>query len=197
VPAGVFGEAMAPSGIAWGVDAETWSETYEAAGLKAIARHSTGQALGAIIENRSSNGIGLRVSMPDHLNDLGIDCQGRLVTTGGIGVSGPSKDGAREAYAALASEHVIQDMGDSHLSSGAARIDLDEIFLEKVTIDDKNPMRVMVTFYGPHGSYYVERSRTGFDVIEDSGSDAEFSWFVIAKRKGLEDKRLELADVPQ
>ncbi len=93
------------------------------------------------------------------------------------------------------STNFFEDFGIGKLKNGKAHIELDKDFLKIVTIDDEHPMLVFVQPYGPCNGLYVVRGKTGFDVIElnNGKSNIEFGWRVIAKRKGFEDKRLELA----
>jgi hypothetical protein len=174
VPAGVFGEAVATSGIAWGVDAETYSGTYKSAGLKAIARSATGQAFGAHVVNNSSSGTGLLVQMPSD-SDLGILCEGRIEATGSISVKA-RKGAASNAYALLAASEAVFDMGDARLVGGRAAVAMTTDFAA-IAADS---VRYLVTFYGPHGSYYVVPGDGGFEIIEETGSDSPFSWFAFS-----------------
>jgi hypothetical protein len=77
--------------------------------------------------------------------------------------------------------------GESKLNDGKCVLELDPKWLAGVTIDSKHPMQVWITFYGQHGEYYVERSMTGFTLIDQSGSNAAFGWKVEARQKGYED----------
>ena len=52
-------------------------------------------------------------------------------------------------------------------------------------------MSVFITLYGPHGDYYVERGRTGFTLIDPSGSNTTFGWKVEARQKGYENRYLD------
>lgn len=81
--------------------------------------------------------------------------------------------------------------GEARLTNGRARINLDPTFLATVTINSANPLRAYVTFYGPHGAFYVERDATGFTVVDRSGGQAPFSWKIEAKQKGYENTYLE------
>jgi hypothetical protein len=77
--------------------------------------------------------------------------------------------------------------GESRMTSGMCIIELDPKWLAGVTIDDKHPMQVWITFYGPHGEYYVERGLDGFTVHESTASHATFGWKVEARQRGYED----------
>jgi len=95
---------------------------------------------------------------------------------------------------AIESAHALfmDDEPSARLVSGRCRVNLSSKFLATVTVNGKYPLAVNVTFYGRHsGEWYVERDATGFNVIDPSGSDAEFSWQVIARQRDYEDIYLE------
>ena len=77
--------------------------------------------------------------------------------------------------------------------NGQTHIELDALFLETVTIDAANPMKVFVQLEGDCNGVYVSKGTTSFDVFElKSGtSNVPFSYRVVAKRKGFENKRLD------
>ena len=59
-------------------------------------------------------------------------------------------------------------------------------------------MKVFVQLEGDCKGVYVQKGATGFDVIELQGgnSNVSFSYRVVAKRKGYEDQRLPIMNVP-
>lgn len=65
------------------------------------------------------------------------------------------------------------------------------MFLETVTIDERNPLKVFVQLENEESSgLRVRRGLTGFDV-ENGTSKSSFWYRVVAKRKGFESKRLD------
>src|ERR1041385_2510155 len=80
------------------------------------------------------------------------------------------------------------DRGEAQLVNGACHVDFNPKWLAGVTIDDAHPMQVTITaYYGPHGGReYVERTTSGFTLIDPSGSNARFGWKVEAGQKGYE-----------
>lgn len=88
--------------------------------------------------------------------------------------------------------------GEGRMTDGVAHVQLDPKWLAGVTIDEEHPMQVWITFYGPHGNYYVERanSNNGFKVVDPSGSNAAFGWKVEARQKGYEDVYLDRKPQP-
>jgi hypothetical protein len=90
-------------------------------------------------------------------------------------------------------ENWFEDFGEGALVNGRCHIELDPLFLETVTIDEQNPMKVFVELSGRCHDTYVERGTTGFDVVgqDDGTSAAGFCYRVVSKRKGYEAKRLD------
>ncbi len=101
--------------------------------------------------------------------------------------------GRRLMYAIESPGVWFQDSGSARLDGAATRIDLDPVFLETVSIDERHPMQVSVTLTGPSPGVFVEKGLDHFIVRELPGGDAQacFDWRVAAKRRGLEDKRLD------
>ena len=85
------------------------------------------------------------------------------------------------------------DRGEGLLVNGPCHVELNPKWLAGVTIDDTHPMQVTITaYYGPHGGQeHVQRAKTGFTLIDPSGSNAMFGWRVEAHQKGYEDRYLD------
>jgi hypothetical protein len=102
--------------------------------------------------------------------------------------------GLRKVYCDESTEVFFFDRGKAQLKDGQVTVYLDPMFLETVTIDDNNPMRVRLTLTDDcKGIYVSQKTANSFTVKEIDGgkSDATFNWEVAAKRKGFEDRRLE------
>ncbi len=101
--------------------------------------------------------------------------------------------GRRLFYCVESPEVWFEDFGGGRLVHGEARIELDPVFLESVTISEQHPMRVFITMKGESMPVWVEHGRDHFVVHESLGglSGAEFDWRVVAKRKDLESRRLD------
>lgn len=88
----------------------------------------------------------------------------------------------------------VEDFGEGQLQNGRCNIDLDPLFLETVTIDDANPMKVFITPDDPVcKGVAVIRGEAGFEVVElhDGVGNSPFVYRVVAKRKGFEENRLD------
>ena len=76
--------------------------------------------------------------------------------------------------------------------NGRCHIDLDPVFLETVTIDDVNPMKVYVTPNGSLGDWWVEKGDNDFSLVaHDAFDGTRFDYRIVAKRKGFESNRLD------
>lgn len=107
--------------------------------------------------------------------------------------------GQRLVYTMESPEVWFEDVGSGVLQNGVARIDLDPIFLETVTVDERHPLRVFVTLTGDCSGVFVEKGADHFIVRELGGgrSNASFDYRVMAKRVGFEDTRLqEFSEAP-
>ena len=105
----------------------------------------------------------------------------------------------RKLYCEEATEIWFSDYGTFHLVNGKATIRLDDIFLNTVSIDGNNPMKVFIQMNSESKPVFVNKGMTSFDVIETNGgsSNAGFDYRIVAKRRGYEAKRLELVELPK
>ncbi len=112
-----------------------------------------------------------------------------------------TRAGRRTLMASESPEAWIDDYGSGEIVNGKAHIDLDPLYLDCVTINEKHPMKVFVQLTSPMSNqFYVKKGTTGFDVIV-TGEGAEsvsatFDYRVVAKWKGYEHVRFEVAEEP-
>jgi hypothetical protein len=100
--------------------------------------------------------------------------------------------GARALYAEEATEVWFTDYGFGKLTNGRAWVPLDVTFGEAVSLDE--PYHVFLAAYGDAELYTARRTFSGFEVVLcDGDPSTEFSYRIIAKRKGFERARLERA----
>lgn len=104
--------------------------------------------------------------------------------------------GRRFVYVVESPEVWFEDFGQGTLVGGSVEIELDPIFLETVTIDERHPMRVFVSHTSPSPGTWVEPGQTSFVVRELPGGTGitSLQWRVLAKRKHLESVRFERAE---
>jgi hypothetical protein len=182
---GVFGTATSSQGFTYGGRFESFSPSGR--GVHGEATATTGQNYGVYGKSNSTDGYGVYYA-------------------GGIGGSSlmrnmvRTQQGPVELYAQQATENWFEDFGEGQLQKGTCYIDLDPLFLETVTIDADNPMKVFITPDDPAcKGVAVVRGRTGFEVIElhNGVGNSQFAYRVVAKRKGFEDKRLDYCKAAQ
>jgi hypothetical protein len=116
-----------------------------------------------------------------------------LVCTGGSkSAVVKTSEGPTALFCMESPEVWFEDIGGGRLVDGKAHIEIDPIFLQTVTIDDDNPMRVFIQPNGESNGLIVIKGKTGFDVFEQNGgtSNIEFDYRILAKRKYFEKDRL-------
>jgi len=193
------------TGIYGAADIGFDSDMMEAIGVYGYARNIDtfhGWAYGGYFTN-SSDGNGDHFAAycysPDGTGvygqgaDLGIYYSGGLAGTGTKSCVVKTSRGPTLLYCQESPESWFEDFGEGQLQGGRAHIELDALFLETVTIDAANPMKVFVQLEGDCNGVFVSKGLTGFDVIElgNGTSSAPLSYRVVAKRSGFEDKRLD------
>jgi hypothetical protein len=181
----IYGEATAPSGIAYGGRFQAASPSGR--GLYGLAASTSGSPIGVYGACNSTLGFG-------------------VYYTGGLAGTGPkscvvrTSEGPTLLYCQESPECWFEDFGEGRLANGRAHVELDPLFLETVTIDESNPMKVFVQLHDETcRGVAVKKGRTGFDVVElqNGRSSGTFDYRVVAKRKGYEGDRLELCAAAQ
>ena len=126
-------------------------------------------------------------------NNIGVYYSGGLAGTGTKSCVVKTSRGPTLLYCQESPENWFEDFGQGQLVNGRAHIMLDNLFLETVTIDAADPMKVFVQLEGDCKGVYVSKGANSFDVIElnHGTSNVPFSYRVVAKRKGFENMRLE------
>ncbi len=157
---------------------------------------SSGNGSPALVANTDGSGWAAKFSATSP-GGLGV----LISTTGGQGlqVIGGAKnavvgtsDGARALYTEESTEVWFTDYGFGRLENGRAFIALDPTFAETVSLE--GAYHVFVQTYGDADVYVARRTGTGFEVVRRSGDrQVEFSYRVVARRKGFEARRLERA----
>jgi hypothetical protein len=100
--------------------------------------------------------------------------------------------GERRMHAEESAEVWFTDYGFGELRDGFARISLDPTFKETVDLDER--YHVFVQAYGDADLYVMNRTSGGFEVrVRDGAPDVEFSYRVVAKRRGFGRERMPLA----
>jgi hypothetical protein len=128
------------------------------------------------------------------LGGYGVYSAGNFAASGSKSCVVETSQGPTLLYCQESPENWFEDFGEGQLVNGRIHVDLDRLFLETVTIDEANPMKVFVQLHdeASHG-VAVRKGASGFDVVEleNGRSNGTFDYRVVAKRKGFENKRLD------
>lgn len=215
----VWGNARGQSGVTTGVWGTTNSSAGGARGVMGLASATAGETYAVVGENASpagwaaafnsaGNGVWIgtargREALGVNLGDVVVD-EGNLVVGGNVAVGGnssvggsksavvPTEDGSRLLYTEESAEVWFTDYGFGSLVDGTAQVAIDSIFAQTVNLDE--PYHVFVQIYGDADVYVTNRTAAGFEVrLREGDPTSEFSYRIVAKRKGFEDQRLEPA----
>lgn len=117
---------------------------------------------------------------------------GNQSATGSKNAVVATSSGARLLHAEESSEVWFSDHGFGKVENGRAWIAIDPIFAETVSLE--RAYHVFIEEYGDAELYVSKRTSTGFEVKLSRGQqDVEFSYRLMAKRRGFEDRRLDRA----
>ncbi len=101
-----------------------------------------------------------------------------------------TSQGSRALYSEEATEVWFSDYGFGRLKDGQVAVHIDALFAETVNLEE--PYHVFVQPYGDAELYVTERTAGSFQVRLRAGDpEVEFSYRIVAKRRGYEDTRLE------
>ncbi len=154
---------------------------------------STSRALYARAESDSSytgyfdarNGHGVYITTPTGKTGLSVagGTKNAVVRVG---------EEARLMYSEEATGVWFADYGFGRLEDGVAVVAIDPAFAEAANLDE--PYHVFVEPYGPAHLYVVRRTPAEFEVRAlDGRADVEFSFRVVARRRGYEHERMRPA----
>ena len=132
--------------------------------------------------------------LSDAPSGYGVYYSGGLAGTGSKSCVVETSQGPTLLYCQESPENWFEDFGDGQLVDGRCHVELDPLFLETVTIDATNPLNVFLQPQDPEcEGLAAVASFTGFDAIElrHGTSNGRFTYRVVGKRKGFEDKRLD------
>ncbi len=176
---GVYGEATITTGPSYGGIFRSCSSS--GYGVHGWSTTSTGTAYGVYGSASSPSGYAVYAS-------------GDFAASGDKSCVVKTSQGPTLLYCQESPECWFEDFGEGQLVNGRSHIDLDPLFLETVTINDTNPIKVFVEVEAEYcNGVAIKRGPTGFDVVERHGgrTSSPFWYRVVAKRKGFESKRLD------
>lgn len=115
-----------------------------------------------------------------------------LTVTGSKNAIVPTSAGATLINAYETAEYYFGDIGEGTTDKKCvAQITIDPLFLE--TINTSVPYQVFVSAYD-NATVWVESRTANLFVVKSSKPNTKFCWELKAKRKGYEEKRLEVDD---
>jgi hypothetical protein len=193
---GVSGRSTGGSLAGYGVSG---SSSGKNAGVGGFNTDST-VGLAAGVYGFSTEGYGV-YGQTGSPHSYGVYSAGNAFVDGEIFTSGSCKLGCTRtrhvaAFAARTSQPTIDDVGETALRDGAARVALAADFAN--TIDLSKPYVVMLTPEGDAALYVASRTASGFEVRQVGGgrSSIAFAYRIVAKPYGSEDQRLPFQSVP-
>ena len=205
---GVYGSSYGDAG--WGVTGWAWG--INGFGVRGVGNSSNGTgvwgdaaASGMGVYGKSAGGTGvygenlygnIGVYGTTSTGPYGIYCSGNFGASGTKSCIVRTSKGPAKLYCQESPENWFEDFGEGQLSEGRCQIELDPLFLETVTINGQNPMKVFIQLNDNCNGTFVKRGQTGFEVVElqEGTSNAHFTYRVLAKRKGYENTRFEISE---
>ncbi|MBI4581952.1 MAG: hypothetical protein HY718_19800 [Planctomycetes bacterium] len=156
---------------------------------RAVRGHATGSAwAGYFTAAGGSAGKGVYISVPAGNAGLNVasGTKNAVVTT---------SSGARLMYTEESAEVWFTDYGFGRLQDGRATVAINRTFAETVDLTQPYHVFMQVNDLNSTGVGVVNKTPASFEVGELQGgkSDAEFSYRIVAKRRGYEQARLERA----
>ncbi len=160
-----------------------FTTTSSAGNAHALEVRNTGGGWTAYIQGTGGASKGLFVSSPT----VGLQ------VTGSKNAVVNTTDGARALYCEEASEVWFTDYGFGKINGNSVIITFDNKFLE--TVNTNEPYHVFLQSYGEAEFYVSKRTPTSFEVRVRGNelASSEFSFRIVAKRRGYESMRLERA----
>lgn len=206
--AGVWGYGMGSNNMDYGVSGS--SHATSGRGVYGTANHTSGQNYGVYGKTSSTAGKAV-YGWADATTGLnfggyfgtaspsgyGVWYTGGLAGTGSKSCVVRTFQGPTLFYCQESTECWFEDFGEGKLINGVSHIELDPLFVDAVTIDENNDLKVFVQLHDRNcKGVAVEKGRSGFDVVELNGgrSDGTFDYRVVAKRKGFETRRLDYCE---
>lgn len=211
--AGVFGWGEVGSGRVYGVWGETNSGTDYVSGVNGVNTSTTGVTRGVIgdVKSTTAGAAGVLGAAPNTGAVRGVmgfchSTTGYAIYSDGNFAVAPGyaknaivevSTGTVKLYSQESPEVWFEDFGEGQLNGGKVHVELDPLFLETVTINEQYSMKVFVQLNDECEGVFVKRGTKGFDVIElnNGKSNANFTYRIVAKRKGFETKRLDKTEV--
>jgi hypothetical protein len=165
-----------------------------------VGGFSSASAAGASgVYGQSENGFGV-YGFSVSSSGYGLFSQGNVFVQGEIFTSGSCHSGCsrtrkQASFGARTSQPTIDDVGESALREGIARVALAPDFAN--AIDASKPYVVLLTPEGDASLYVANRTASGFEVRQIGGgrSSVAFAYRIVAKPYGVSDERMPFKTV--
>ncbi len=209
--AGVYGISYAKTGVSAGVWGESNSSNTSAAGTIGKNNAETGDTRGVWGEVKSVDGVGIfgRNGLDTADTTVGHFENGRnnfanilewyngvlygIRSGGSLATTMNTQQGDVSLFATVSPDSWVEDYGEGALVKGKVHIALDPTFLSGIAVTPSQPFKVFIQPTGKTPGMFVQRSTTGFDVVEQNNGkgNASFTYRIVAKRKGYENARFQ------
>ena len=176
---GVYGSSGSDAAASAGVRGDNFSPAMGGKGVYGYSKNGHG-----VYGRTDAEGSGYR----------GVYFSGGLSGSGDKNCVVRTEEGPKLLYSQESPEVWFEDFGISKLIYGKAEVKLREDFIEVVTINKEHPFLVFIQPYSPIEGLKIERKNDRFILTSENSSDKEieFAYRLVAKRKGFENKRLDL-----
>ncbi|MCB9768743.1 MAG: hypothetical protein H6752_11155 [Candidatus Omnitrophica bacterium] len=165
-------------------------------GGDALLGYTIGSGNGVYGETAGSGWAGYFVGSGGSSKGVHIETnggQGLEVVGGAKSAVVPTSQGRRALYTEEAAEVWFTDYGFGQLENGRAVISIDPLFAETVNLQEPYHVFVQLKDSRCEGVAVEDETTSSFAVVElrNGTSNAEFSYRIVAKRRGFEEVRLE------
>jgi len=149
----------------------------------ALKANTSGSGWAAWFEGTGAQSNGVKISSPYGTNGLNVIGGSKTAVVA-------TSSGARKLYTEESTEVWFTDYGFGSIDGGSVTVDIDPTFAETVRLDE--PYHVFVQPYGDAVLYVSSRKSGSFEVhVREGQPGLEFSYRIVAKRKGYENARME------
>jgi hypothetical protein len=164
----------------------------DSSGWGGLILYNTGSMVLTLVPvNSGSTGSLIRDNIFGNIisfTSYGIGISGNFSVSGQKNCIQETKDYGKRLFSSFEMTDIrLGDCGRGTVQGGTCQIDIDPIFAECVNLD--MDYDVYLTKYGK-GNVWVDKMVSDHFTVE--GDDINFAWELKAKRRGFEDKRLEL-----
>ncbi|MDI6767874.1 MAG: hypothetical protein QME52_13720 [Bacteroidota bacterium] len=190
---GVYGQSSSSAGISGSSTSSfgVFGTSSNSVGVCGYTTRTSGDRGGGYFSRSDGNYVWIAA------NISGVNY--KIIGNGLVSTVMDTRQGKKGLFAPESPEPWVEDIGSGQLLNGFTHIELDPVYLDCITVDEKNPIKVFVQLTDEiSNNVYIKKTTTGFDVIEMNGgkSNVTFDYRVIGKWKGYENVRFSSAPEP-